>query len=549
MLVVGAAWLALPLWLRSTRGTAWRDLITILVAVWFTEVAAVRVAGLYAYGAHVVLAPLGVCLPVTLVRAALLRSALSLTAGHPGGRRALAAAALALVDAALLEVLGVSLGLWRWSATGALSPIVPVLWAGCALGLALVPARARAWAPGAALLAAAALVTTCWFALARWLPPVAQGAALAPVVALAALDLWLVAALATRARAAPVTIDPVTPSAPRDARRAHACTGLLLLALVVVPPPTPRELSPDEPLGADERSLVLVGDVMLGRNVARGLREGDSFDRFFAATKPYLEGADLAFGNLESVVAARGTKKQRGIALRAPPTAAPALARAGFDVLSVANNHVADYGADAIAEELELFAAVGVVPVGVGAREAPQQAVIVERAGHTVGFLAYCDPRAPKACSSFDRKLPQGAYRATEAALARDVPALRRRVDTVVVSLHWGTESRPEPASEQVALGRRIIDLGADVVAGHHPHVPQRAERYRGGVILYSMGNFVFDQHWTPAHMSSGLYRVIVGKEGVRRVAVLPVRYQRRAWVPTPERSTFLEVGSVSRLR
>ncbi|MBI1944163.1 MAG: CapA family protein [Deltaproteobacteria bacterium] len=548
-LVIGAVGVALPLWPRARRAVVWREAVVVVAAVWLTDLMAVRVLGLHAYAASCVLAPFGVCLPVTLVRGALIASALRLTAGHRGVARVATAACLTLVDATLLEALGVSVGLWRWAAPGALSLLAPFTWAGCAIGCCLVSTRWRAWAPAAALASSSSLVLVAWFALVRALPAVPERAALVPVLAVALIAVWLAAMPVAKGGGAHADACDV-PDALRARHALAAGTSLLLAALVLrVAPLEPRAVPIDEALAADERSLVLVGDIMLGRNVARDLKKGDSFDRYFAGTRHLLERADVAFGNLESVVAASGTRKNQGVALRAPPEAAPALARAGFDVLSLANNHIADFGAEAVAEQLTLLGHNGLAPVGVGARDQPQEPVIVERAGHTFGFLAYCDPRAPKGCTYLDRELPISAYRATRAALKRDIPALRRRVDTVVVSLHWGVEGSPEPTIGQVELARRIIDLGADVVAGHHPHVPQRAERYRGGVIMYSMGNFVFDQHWTPAHMESGLYRIVVGKEGVRRAAVLPVAYQKGRWVPAPTRDTMLEIGSWSRLR
>lgn len=183
--------------------------------------------------------------------------------------------------------------------------------------------------------------------------------------------------------------------------------------------------------------------------------------------------------------------------------------------------------------------------VGVGDPDEPQDAVVVDARGVRVGFLAYCDPRAPKACNARDGwQLPR-PFRATDDALVRDITAALTRVDVLVVSLHWGTESKPNAEARQVELGRHIIDLGADIVAGHHPHVQQPAELYGKGVILYSMGNFVFDQRTRETFKEGRFFRVIVAKDGVRRAAFMPTRYQTREWVPRPTSDTFFAVTAL----
>lgn len=559
-LALGVAWLTARLLPPQGRRTRGHDVGLLLLTVVLVELAAVRLGGLLQYAPDALASPAGLSVGAVALRFMLVGEVVGIGIGD-AGRSAPRSALLAFVDTALLEVVGTGLGLWRWTEPGALgfSLVAPLGWAACAMALAWVLPRRRALAPAVALCTTVLVVTAAWWCLLRWLPfpsRLAMSVArLAPWSALpAALLLLLQLAwsvrVAVRARRGAAGEAGVA----NDGSRGVALAGFALalaaiVGLLLISPPAPKEVTADEVLAADERSVVLVGDIMLARGVAQLVKERGGFDRFFAATRPMLSAADITFGNLESVVASSGTKKERGIAFRAPPRAAPALAQAGFDVVSAANNHAADFGYEAMVESQGLLLAAGVQPVGVGPADQPQAPVIVERDGHRFGFLAYCDPHAPRGCTHWDRKMPMRVHRATDLALRRDIPALRAQVDTLIVSLHWGVESQREPDAWQAALGRRIIDLGADIVAGHHAHTHQRAERYRGGVILYSMGNFVFDQRSHPKFMESGLYRVVVAKDGVRRASVLPVRYRAKEYVPTPVAEGSLEIGDRTRLR
>ena len=561
--LAGAAWFAVRLGVASDRRSVALDLAGLCATVLLLELAAVRVAGLFetARGAYV--APVGVALGPALVRAALIDQAIL---GGLGARR-LRPALLLLVDLALLDTVGASAGLWRSEDPGLLgfSWLGPPAWVCGALVLAHLPPRARAFGPLAALVGAAVAVLVLWWGVVGWLPYPSH---LALALAEQQTALWIAASVLLGIRLAwsawrwhrrrAVRAAAPVPSSELFSRTlwthpawAPLVSCALVAGLLAVPDPSERPHSPQgrAASAADgERVLVLVGDVMLGRGVAELVEEEGPFDRFFEGARPMLRDADFTFGNLESVIAAGGEQKKDGIALRAPPRAAASLGHAGFDVVSLANNHVADFGHAAMVETREHLREAGVTPAGVGPPDAPQVPVIVERDGHRIGVLAYCDPRAQNGCTHWDRGLPDRAYRAHERALMRDLAALRPLVDTLIVSLHWGTEGRTAPDPVQRALGRRIIDLGADVVAGHHPHMHQRAERYGRGVILHSMGNFVFDQRSRPEFMDSGLYRVVVGPRGLVRAEVLPMRYRAKEYVPTPTGEGWSAIERRSRL-
>lgn len=130
--------------------------------------------------------------------------------------------------------------------------------------------------------------------------------------------------------------------------------------------------------------------------------------------------------------------------------------------------------------------------------------------------------------------------------ISADIARLRPRVDVVLVSIHWGIEYQTTPDAWQRELGHHIINAGADIVAGHHPHVLQEPELYKRGLIIYSMGNFVFDQWSRPATRLSRLYRVYVNKKGFQRAEYLPLAIAEQDWQPTPTSIDFVPVTAVA---
>lgn len=260
--------------------------------------------------------------------------------------------------------------------------------------------------------------------------------------------------------------------------------------------------------------IVAVGDINLAAGVGRVMQvKGIRYP--FAPTRAMLRGADIAFGNLECSVAKCGTAlPDKKFTFRADPKMTPALADAGFDVVSLANNHAWDYGRDALAETVNNVRGVGVLTVGAGAnREAAHALTIVERNGLKIGFLAYLGMLPPLVPES--DTLPSLAMASVE-VIKEEVEAARDSVDILIVSLHAGKEMAPKPTARQKTFARAAIDAGADMVIGHHPHVVQEMETYRDKPICYSLGNFVFSVggKGTGAMLDATLYpdRRIVAK-------------------------------------
>lgn len=234
-------------------------------------------------------------------------------------------------------------------------------------------------------------------------------------------------------------------------------------------------------------SLIAVGDIMLGGRTTAAIKEHGA-DYPLDAVLPLLQRSQLVLGNLEGPFARKAQKMARNFSYRVNPALAMALARAGVNVMTLANNHLLDCGRAGVVETLEALARANIAALGAGINtEAAHVPVIREVGGLRIGLLGYywnsrCAARENLPGSAMD----------TPEALASDIGRLRGQVDRVVVTFHWGIPYEREPLPEDRAKARFAIDCGADVVIGHHPHVIQPIEVHRGRPIIYSVGNFAF---------------------------------------------------------
>jgi poly-gamma-glutamate synthesis protein (capsule biosynthesis protein) len=245
--------------------------------------------------------------------------------------------------------------------------------------------------------------------------------------------------------------------------------------------------------------VVAVGDLMLGdspTSVGFGFRsrhDAASLTHVLNDLQATLKNGDIVFGNLETVLSDHGLIPDRwaSIQLRGDPSYSEPLRDAGFTVLSVANNHASQHGVDAFRESVEALRAVGITPCGIrGTRPWTSEPVILKMHGTRVGVVGYC--LRPRQYENIEPPYAEG----TAEAICADIERLRESVAIVLVSLHWGEEFVPLPSANEVELARSLVDSGATVVIGHHPHVVRPVERYQNGVIAYSLGNCVSDMIW-----------------------------------------------------
>ncbi len=226
--------------------------------------------------------------------------------------------------------------------------------------------------------------------------------------------------------------------------------------------------------GKNSITLTAVGDVMLSRQIQDEAPHHQA-SWFFEDVADLLRG-DIVFGNLESVISDKGSERDKRITFRAAPSMLDVLAAGNFTHLSVINNHSLDWGEEAWRDSFHRLSEQGYHLVGSLRRQ--QHPVYTTVKGLRCAFLAY--------------DFVGSAYDITEHL--HDIRDLEPH-DFLIISAHWGREYKPH-TKRQTRVGRAFIDAGADVVIGHHPHWVQEVERYNGGLIFYSLGNFLFDQYW-----------------------------------------------------
>lgn len=259
-------------------------------------------------------------------------------------------------------------------------------------------------------------------------------------------------------------------------------------------------------------TLTAVGDVMLGdsshflgRGVGSRIRRAGA-DAPLAEVAPWIRTRDLLIANLESPLSADPGASSWDRVYRGAAESAQALALASRNVATLANNHILEHGPEVLAETREILRIAGIDAPGFSPEGDDRHAELIwDQNGLRVQLLA-------------DSLIPEFSGRPVDPA-AREAWLLARladgRADVRIVTLHWGDEYVPTPSPAQVRLGRALVDAGATLVLGHHPHALQPVEVRGGSLIAYSLGNFLFDQDWTPRTRLGGMLEAEVTRAGV----------------------------------
>ncbi|MDP2880242.1 MAG: CapA family protein [Azonexus sp.] len=262
---------------------------------------------------------------------------------------------------------------------------------------------------------------------------------------------------------------------------------------------------------AEPLTLIFAGDIMLddgpGRLIARG---GDPLVHF----ADVLKAADYRIANLETPIAESGKRiTPKFYAFRAHPRTLPVL-QGRFDAVSLANNHIGDYGSDALRETMQRLDAAGIARFGAGRNlTEAHRPLWLERQGLKIAILGYNEfiPRAFEAGAD----TPGTAWSEDDHVISDIRAAKAAGADLVIPFMHWGWEYEAVASQRLQSFARRLIDEGASLVVGSHPHVTQGADVYRGKPIIYSLGNFVFDGFDIPQARLGWLLRLKLDKTGV----------------------------------
>ncbi len=267
--------------------------------------------------------------------------------------------------------------------------------------------------------------------------------------------------------------------------------------------------------------LIFAGDVMFCRGVRRQILTAHDPALPFRKIAPIMAASDITFVNLESPFSDQGRYLDTGLIFHAAPEMIAGLQLAGVSIASTANNHSRDCGPHGVEFTVAWLRSHNIQPLGSSESESrTHQGVVLTRDGVRFGFLGYTFDQQNGNWRDVDKRIALTDI----PALCRDVAAMRERADVIVVSMHNGIEYMPNPNKAQIAFAHAAIDAGATLVIGHHPHVVQPEEKYKGGLIFYSLGNFVFDQYQRDATQHGEIVQVSFLGRTLLATHVIPVR-------------------------
>ncbi|MBW4054223.1 MAG: CapA family protein [Proteobacteria bacterium] len=283
-------------------------------------------------------------------------------------------------------------------------------------------------------------------------------------------------------------------------------------------------------LHADEIIINAVGDVMLAGRWAPFLR-GKGYDYPFRGIRKELIAGDINIANLESPIAAGGHEfTEKRFRFRADAQVAKAISAAGFNLVTLANNHSMDFGGEALAETVHHLSDNGIAWIGAGENlSEARKMVLYTIKGKKIAFLGYSLTQPVIFFAGPDRPGTAPGY---ESMVTADIKNAHTHADYVIVSFHWGKEAAGTVQSYQRNIAHKAIEAGANVIIGHHPHILQGIERYKNGIIFYSLGNFTFASKSTVADVSV-IVRLKLA-DGRQEAEILPidVLYRRVGFQP-----------------
>jgi poly-gamma-glutamate capsule biosynthesis protein CapA/YwtB (metallophosphatase superfamily) len=276
----------------------------------------------------------------------------------------------------------------------------------------------------------------------------------------------------------------------------------------------------------------------------------------FSHVRALLSAADVRIAHLEGLFGPTTQPERPDLPFKprwrhVEPEMLSAYVEAGFDLLCCASN--VTYGRQHVLGTVDLLNRAGIAHAGIGRTLAEaEKPAIIERRGVRVGLLSRTSVFWPEGLAATDTEPGAAVLRAHTAyepgrralempgappvvrtwpapddlaGLVERIKQLKREVDIAIVSCHWGVSSSPEPAEYQQTVAHAVIDAGADLVVGHHPHVLQPVEVYNGRPIFYSLGNFAFDwEKMQGRHLDGIVARVRIGRNGIDEVRIVPVQ-------------------------
>ena len=251
----------------------------------------------------------------------------------------------------------------------------------------------------------------------------------------------------------------------------------------------------------EDASIAVTGDVMFARKMPNVLSLESSP---FSGVSDVTSNVDLLLINFENAATTSGDALKGDVPLKCDPSYVPLAKANNVTVAALANNHAIDYGITGMQDTLENLRNADITPMGAGNTEdEAHQAVVKDVNGRKITILNYMDSENFAEYSYEAMPYANGSnpgYSAYDSEDAQKQIGENNDSDLIVAYLHFGNEYSNSPNENQVKIAHELIDYGADIVIGSHPHVTQGIEMYNGKPIFYSLGNFIFDQSNTATH-------------------------------------------------
>lgn len=266
--------------------------------------------------------------------------------------------------------------------------------------------------------------------------------------------------------------------------------------------------------------LHFTGDVTLANHFERHV--DNNLEYAFSKIKWFAD-ADISMVNLENPLTSRGAPVEKQFTFRARPQYSKILKDAGVDIVTLANNHIYDYGPIGLNDTLEKLLADSIYFIGAGRNiNEARHPVIFYIKGLKIAYFAYygthkhsdSHPAVGDSSGTALRQLP---------IIKEDIEKFRTKVDYVIVNFHWGIEKAEYPGQDQIYFAHSVIDYGADIIVGHHPHVLQGIEKYKGKIIAYSLGNFIFGGNSRKMY-DTAILKIELKKKKDIAVSVIPIK-------------------------
>lgn len=269
--------------------------------------------------------------------------------------------------------------------------------------------------------------------------------------------------------------------------------------------------------------MLFLGDMMLSRGVAYQIYQNNDLYYPFRNIQTLLQKNDFVFANFESPIIPGRQIHTGEMAFRVDENLGPILKELNFSILSLANNHLLDFGQKGLLNTLKLLTENQIQYIGAGENyQEAHQYKILEKNNIKIAFLAYNDSDVILATNEATENRPGTAFMDLD-ALQKDLAEVKKSADFVIVSMHSGTEYKENPNNRQIEFAHAAIDNGANLVVGHHPHVVQPIEKYKNGYIFYSLGNCIFDQAWSKETTEGIATQIIFSKNEIKNIKILPL--------------------------